>query len=261
MRVTVLGSGTNVHPKRAAAGYVVETDRLLLFDFGPRTLINLNKIGVDRHRLQHFFFSHYHADHFSDFITFFFDALFRAKFVAPRPSLTIYGPSGTRRLFESILREFPGFSAAPFQVTIKELTDRTLRLGETHITAGTVVHSPNLHCQGYRVDYRGASLAYSGDAEYCKGLIELCRGADLAILDCSFPVQRPGKGHMTARDCGRVAQAAGVQRLLLSHFYPVTERYDVRAQARRAFGGRIALAKDRMRIEVTRSSPEAPKSR
>ena len=33
MRLTVLGSGSNVHPKRAAAGYLVETDHVLLFDF------------------------------------------------------------------------------------------------------------------------------------------------------------------------------------------------------------------------------------
>jgi ribonuclease BN (tRNA processing enzyme) len=251
MRVIVLGSGTNIHPKRAAAGYVVETDRLLLFDFGPRTLMNLLKVGVDRHGLRHFFFSHYHADHFSDFITFFFDALFYTKFVAPRPPLTIYGPRGTRRLFESIMEEFPGFSEAPFPVTIRELTDQTIRLGETRITAGTVIHSQNLHCQGYRIDNHGSSLAYSGDAEYCEGLVELCRSADLAILDCSFPAQRPGKGHMTARDCGRVAQAAGVKRLLLSHFYPVAERYDVKAQAGQEFGGRITLARDLMKIEIS----------
>lgn len=250
MRMIVLGSGTNVHPTRAAAGYLVETDRTLLFDFGPRTLMNLIKTGVDRHQLQHIFFSHFHADHFSDFITFFFDAVFHAKYVAPRPPLTLYGPKGTRSLFGTILKEFPGFSSAPFKVSIKEFADRTIRLGQTRITAGTVIHSPNLHCQGYRIEHQGQTLVYSGDAEYCEGLVRLCRGAQVAVLDCSFPVQRPGKGHMTARDCGRVAAAAGVHRLILSHFYPVAERYDVRAQARREFDGRITLAKDRMRIEL-----------
>ena len=89
----------------------------------------------------------------------------------------------------------------------------------------------------------------------------LCRGADVAVLDCSFPVQHPVKGHMTAHDCGRVARAAGVKRLVLSHFYPVAERYDVKAQAREAFAGKIVLAKDRMRIEVIRPSRGAPESR
>src|SRR5207244_2463845 len=88
MRLTVLGSGTNVHPRRAAAGYLVETDQVLLFDFGPRTLMNLIKAGADRHRLRHIFFTHHHTDHFADFLTFFFDAVVHAKLVAPRPGLT-----------------------------------------------------------------------------------------------------------------------------------------------------------------------------
>jgi ribonuclease BN (tRNA processing enzyme) len=64
IRVTVLGSGTNVHPTRAAAGYLVQTDQTFLLDFGPRTLSNLITSGVDRHRITHILFSHFHADHF-----------------------------------------------------------------------------------------------------------------------------------------------------------------------------------------------------
>jgi ribonuclease BN (tRNA processing enzyme) len=51
MDLTILGSGTNVHRTRAAAGYLVQTDQTLLLDFGPRTLMNLIKTGVDRHRI------------------------------------------------------------------------------------------------------------------------------------------------------------------------------------------------------------------
>jgi ribonuclease BN (tRNA processing enzyme) len=254
MRLIVLGSGTNLHPKRAGAGYFVETDHLCLFDLGPRTLMNLLKAGVDRHRIQHIFFSHYHADHFSDFITFFFDAVIQAKLVGPRPPLTVYGPKGTRRLFTAMLKEFPSFSPTPFPVTIKEVTDQTILLGETRITARTVIHSRQIHCQGYRVEYGGTAIAYSGDAEYSKGLVRLCREADVALLDCSFPAQQPGKGHMTARNCGQVAQEAGVRRLILSHFYPVAERYDVIAQAREEFNGRTDMARDRMRIEISLES-------
>src|SRR5216684_3445405 len=226
MRLTVLGSGTNVHPARAAAGYLVETDQLLLFDLGPRTLMNLIKVGADRHRVRHLFITHHHTDHFADFLPFFFDAVFRAKFVAPRPGLTIYGPRGTRRLFGTLVKVVPGFSTAPFPVTITELVDRTIRIGRTRVTAGTVVHSRSLHCQGYRVAHDGAVFTYSGDSEYC---------------------------------AGRVAREAGVKRLVLSHFYPVAERYDVVAQAGRTFGGRITMARDRMRI--TLPSRAAPKSR
>mgnify|MGYP003338745424 FL=1 len=56
MRLTILGSGTNLHPTRAAAGYLVRTDHTMLLDFGPRTLSNLLKTGVDRHRITHILF-------------------------------------------------------------------------------------------------------------------------------------------------------------------------------------------------------------
>src|SRR2546422_2116678 len=215
MRLTVLGSGTNVHPIRAAAGYLVETDQLLLFDFGPRTLMNLITVGADRHRLRHIFFTHHHTDHFADFLTFFFDAVVHAKFVAPRPGLTIYGPRGTRRLFGTLLKVIPGFSRALFPITITELMDRTIRIGRTRVTAGTVRHSRSLHCQGYRVAHDGAVFTYSGDSEYCAGLVELCEGADVPGRAGPVPPQRPGAHHLHAGDCRRRAPQAGVQRLRL----------------------------------------------
>ena len=250
MTLTILGSGTNVHPTRAAAGYLVKTDELLLFDFGPHTLKNLIKTGVNRHRIRHILFSHFHADHFADFVPFFFDAVYHSKFVGTRPDLTIIGPRGTKTLFGVMLKNFPGFSAAQFKTTIREVTDRTFAIGKARITAGTVEHSRRLHCLGYRVEYGGRTLVYSGDAMDCAGLRWLCRKADVAVLDCSFPTQRRGPNHMHAGDCGKVAQAAGVKRLILSHFYPVAERYDVRRQAARHFRGRVAKGRDLMTLKV-----------
>ena len=244
MRLTILGSGTNVHPTRAAAGYLVKTDQLLLLDFGPRTLKNLMKAGVNRHRIRHILFSHFHADHFADFVHFFFDAVFHSKFVGKRPDLTIIGPRGTRKLFGAMLKNFPGFSAARFKTTIREVKDQTFTIGRTRITARTVEHSTRLHCLGYRIEYGGKVFAYSGDSVDCAGLRWLCRQADVAVLDCSFPTQRRGTNHMHAGDCGKVAQAAGIRRLILSHFYPIAERYDVKAQAGRHFNGRITRGRD-----------------
>src|SRR5437899_11991098 len=152
MRLTVLGSGTNVHPTRAAAGYLVETDQLLRFDFGPRTLMNLIKVGADRHRVQHLFITHHHTDHFADFLPFFFDAVFHAKFVAPRPGLTIYGPRGTRRLFGTLVKVGPGFSMAPFPIAITEPGARAIRSGRTRATPATALHRTSPHCQRYRVE-------------------------------------------------------------------------------------------------------------
>jgi ribonuclease BN (tRNA processing enzyme) len=251
MRLTILGSGTNVHPKRAAAGYLVQTDHLLQLDFGPRTLMNLIRTGVDRHRLTHVLFSHYHADHFSDFITYLFDEMIFTKYQGgKRPPLTVIGPPGTTVLFKTIFGMLPGFEQPPFAVRYKEVSDHAFWIGRTKILPRTVTHSPNLHCLGYRVEYKGKALAYSGDSQYCDNLVRLCGDADLAVLDCSFPASQPNPVHLHAGQCGQVAQEAGVGRLILSHFYPPTDRFNVREQAGEAFRGPISIARDRLVFKI-----------
>lgn len=251
MRLTILGSGTNVHPTRAASGYLVQTDQLILLDFGPRTLMNLIKSGVDRHRITHVLFSHFHADHFSDFITFFFDALIHTKHEGGRrPDLTLIGPKGAGPLLRSIMATFPSFSNPPFGVRIREVGGRPFRIGDTLVVPKPVVHVPDLNCVGYRLEYNGKVVVYSGDAQYCDSLVRLCREADVAVLDCSFPANKPGPVHMHAGECGRVAREAGVGCLVLSHFYPVADRYDVKAQAGEEYGGRIRRGKDLLTLRV-----------
>ena len=250
MRLTILGSGTNVHPRRAAAGYLLRTDQTLLLDFGPRTLMNLMRTGVNRHRIEYILFSHYHSDHFADFIPYFFDAVIYSNYVGRRPDLTLIGPRGTTHLFRTLIATLPSFKKARFRTRFKEVSDHPFRIGKTIIIPHTVVHSPGLHCVGYRFEYGGKVFAYSGDAQACPGLVRLCDEADLAVLDCSFPANKPGPGHLHAGECGQVAADAGVRRLMLSHFYPIAERYDVRGQAGQEFGGTITVARDRLTIKI-----------
>jgi ribonuclease BN (tRNA processing enzyme) len=113
-----------------------------------------------------------------------------------------------------------------------------------------MTHVPDLHCVGYRIEYRGKAVVYSGDTQYCDNLVRLCREADVAILDCSFPANKPGPAHLHAGQCGLVAKEAGIGRLVLSHFYPIAERYDVRAQAGEEFTGPVTIGKDLLTIRV-----------
>jgi ribonuclease BN (tRNA processing enzyme) len=47
-----------------------------------------------------------------------------------------------------------------------------------------------------------------------------------------------------------VAREAGIGKLVLSHFYPITERYNVQEQAGETFGGKIVVGKDLMTIKL-----------
>ena len=250
MKVTILGSGTNLHPTRAAAGYLIQADVPILLDFGPRTLSNLLKTGVDRHTIQYLLFTHYHTDHFSDFLTFFFDAICHSMFSEVRPDLNIYGPPGTKRLFRSMFRTFPNWSDPPFGVTLKEVEDRPFAIGDVQVTPLSMTHSDQQICLGYRVEHQGRSVAYSGDAMASSNLVTLCKEVDVAILDCSFSSHAPGGSHMHAEECGRVAKKANAKKLVLTHFYETADRSNVIAQARRHFPGPITKGKDLLTINV-----------
>jgi ribonuclease BN (tRNA processing enzyme) len=254
MQVTILGSGTNIHPTRAAAGYLIQTDLPILLDFGPRTLSNLLKTGVDRHTMKHLLFTHYHTDHFSDFLTFFFDAICHSMFAEIRPDLTIYGPPGTKRLFRAMLRTFPNWSDTPFRVTLKEVKDRPFTIGHTQVTPLTMTHTDQQVCLGYRLEYQGRSVAFSGDAMVSPNLVSLCQYVDLAILDCSFSSHKPGGSHMHAEECGKVAEKANIKKLVLSHFYETADRSNVVTQARRFFSGPTIKGKDLLTLQVGRTS-------
>jgi ribonuclease BN (tRNA processing enzyme) len=167
-----------------------------------------------------------------------------------RGPLTVVGPEGTAKLFRTLFSALPGFQKPPFAVRFKEVSDRPFRVGKTIVRPRTVTHSPGLHCVGYRIEYEGRAVAYSGDSEYCANLVRLCGDADVAVLDCSYSARRPGPVHLHAGQCGQVAREAGVSQIILSHFYPLAERDDLRAQAAETYGGRIRKGTDLLTIQV-----------
>lgn len=252
MEVIVLGSGTNVPAERACAGYLVKADMSFVMDFGYKTFSNLCKVQ-DRSDIGHILFSHLHADHYSDFIPFFQNAFHESK-EKQRRDLTVIGPIGSKELFGKIL-SFPGLGEGRFKTSIREVTDETFDIGNACITVKEVRHVDNLHCNGYRIEYNGKILAYSGDSRLCDEVVELCKNADIAILDCSVPKGFPkdhhlGKNHLGVTGCAEVAKRADVKKLVLSHIYPACNGHDLVKECSEIFDGKIIVAKDLMRIKV-----------
>ena len=120
-----------------------------------------------------------------------------------------------------------------------------------------MTHSDQQICLGYRVEYQGRSMAFSGDAMATPNLVSLCRNANVAILDCSFSSHQPGGSHMHAEECGKVAKKAKIKKLVLSHFYETADRSNVVAQARRHFSGPIVKGKDLLTLKVEKRFQKA----
>ena len=130
----------------------------------------------------------------------------------------------------------------------------TLR-GGARLSTFLVDHEPaGGGARGCLVEQGGTRLVYSGDTRPTERLIEAARGADILIhesggLDANAAeVHRPG--HSTAGDAGRVAAAAGVRRLILTHLPSDPLAAPMLDEARAAFGGPVDLAADLALIDI-----------
>ena len=250
MRLTILGSGSATpQPGRASAGYLLETDRPLLFDFGAGTLATLVRTHVPLHQLEHLFVTHLHADHVADFIPYFFSEVFASR-EHSRKSLHLYGPTGSEQFFMGLLELFPSFREGTFSTHVTELGMAGLTIGQTTIRSHPVPHSESIPSIAYRVDYQGRSFVYSGDLRDGAPLVTLCRGADLAVIEATFREGRPRQGHLTAAAACDIAEAAGVRRLVLTHFEPGWAGQELPPNCHARFSGDVLLATDGMQIEL-----------
>jgi ribonuclease BN (tRNA processing enzyme) len=243
MKVTMLGTGTGVPvPERGYAGILVEVagERIVL-DAGPGTLRQLARTGATFLDVDRLFITHAHPDHCLDLVSF----LFAMRIPNPgrRKPFAIYGPKGLARLLRRLHAAFPGWlTPRGYRLRVRELGETVLRLPGYRVRTHRMHHSTET--LGYRIESRGAVVAYSGDTDVGPGPVALGRAADLLILECSVTDERKVAGHLTPTECGRLAAEARCRHLALTHFYPVFRGYDVRARVRRAYRGRLSLARD-----------------
>ncbi|HEV7702962.1 MAG TPA: ribonuclease Z [Gemmatimonadaceae bacterium] len=101
----------------------------------------------------------------------------------------------------------------------------------------------------------GRTLVITGDTRPSDATIEASRGADLLVHEATFAdeeaVRASETGHSTAREAAKIAAAAGVRRLALTHF---SARYsrdpgELLREAREEFG-EVVLARDGMELEI-----------
>ncbi len=247
MILTILGSGTCVPNKsRNPPGYLIEAGKeLLIFDTGSGILRQLTKNGTDFMKINHIFYSHLHPDHIADMIPILQAMYVSIKYMGKEATkeINLYGPQG-----------FPGFYKKIKETMLPVNDVRTINaiefadtvIGGVKITSAEVLHSNS--SIAYRIEHNKKSVVYSGDTDYCESLVKLCRNADAAILECSFPDKKIG--HLTPAEAATIAAQANVKTLILSHFYPVYDNYDIKKEARKHFKGKIVLAKDLMKINI-----------
>ncbi len=250
IRCTILGTGTSIYRAgRTPAGYLIEGgDAAILMDPGPGAVHRAVAAGMNLATLDAVAVSHLHLDHVSDLGMLFFTL--RSPQVTRTKRLLVVGGPGLDD-YVSGLRALHGTWAQPrgYGRAVQAEAQWRMEIGQLGVQAGPVDHIDG--AMGFRfMSPDGSSLVYSGDTTGCDDLIELAHGADVLVMACSAPDDKPMPGHSTPGIVARVASAAQVQRVVLTHFYPSIDPDTAAAQVSNLTGIPCHAAHDGEVIEA-----------
>ncbi|MBF9066894.1 MBL fold metallo-hydrolase [Streptacidiphilus fuscans] len=103
---------------------------------------------------------------------------------------------------------------------------------------------------GVRLTVSGLVLAYSGDAGPDRRLGELASGADLFVAGATLQGADRDPYLLSAAEAGRWAADTRAARLLLTHFWPGSERSRAVAEASAAYDGEVLAADEGMSLTL-----------
>lgn len=246
VRLTVLGSANAFSSGgRGNAAYLVDDPRgAFTVDFGPTALRALRALDREPEAIDAVLLTHLHGDHFGGLHLLFIDAMYRSR---RRRALTVAGPPGTARTVEAWIALAWGRAARrrrPFALRYVEYAP-----GSAVTVAGRRVRvfaarhqSPPEVSTCLRVETGGRTLAFSGDTRWTEELVELSRGADLFVCECTGALPTPK--HLSWVELAPQIGRLEARRILLSHLSDASRR------ALRTKRGRVRPAEDGMVVEL-----------
>ena len=250
MKLTILGSGTAiVTARRGPSGYLIKIqDKTLLLDSGSGTLKKIAEASSSFKEIDYAIYTHLHPDHVTDLISLLFALRIPSNYKSK--DLTVFGPTGIKEFHLKLTKVFYDFiEPRGYNLTVNELSDGCLDFENFKLKSNLVKHHDN--SLAYRIESKeGKSIVYSGDTDYCESIVDLARDTDLLLLECSYPKHIKVDGHLNPTLAGRIARESNCKKLVLTHFYPICDDYDILGQCKDEFNGEIVLAEDLMTFEV-----------
>ncbi|MCL6634890.1 MAG: MBL fold metallo-hydrolase [Peptococcaceae bacterium] len=233
----------------ACSGYLLRAGGMnVLLEAGNGTLSRLMGF-IDFRRLDAVVVSHLHHDHYLDLFPL-RHAVEGARRDGSRSGpLKLFAPAGPPERFNLLAGYGKAFDAVPIESLPVEkmagvLSARRLDLGCLSFHFVPARHS----LPGYSVAVTGAGrLVFSGDTARTDELAALAEGADLFLCEASgldSDACYLRDSHLTARQAGEVARAAGARRLLITHFWPEYEPAMLAALAEEGFGAPVTAARE-----------------
>lgn len=273
--IVVTGTGIPIADgDRAGAGVLVRRgDQLLQFDAGRATVMRLAAVDVRPGMLSAVFVTHHHSDHLLSL-----DDLALTRWIEyTDEALPVVAPEGPAAGFaRRCLERWEDDSAArahhmgrvtrpEIEVAAFDAADQPTPVWKGDglvVSAVSVRHQPLEPAVAYRVDAPEGVVVISGDTRVCDEVEELARGADVLIHEVALTHSLDGTAwevlleyHADAVELGAMAQRAGVERLVLTHYAPAPRgpsdlaRYESEVR-NGGFTGELIAASDLERITI-----------
>jgi ribonuclease BN (tRNA processing enzyme) len=230
--LTVLGcDGSWPGPGGAGSGYLIQVgDTAVLLDAGPGTFATLQGV-LDPADLDAVVISHHHHDHWTDLFAVDTQARFGTR--RRRTPLPVYAPVR--------VAELAGRDTTPMLEWRDIAHGARAGIGEVSCAFHRTDHADET--LAVRIDGAGRALGYSADSGPGWSVDELGIGLDLLLCEATYTAEHEGTaGHLSARQAGAAAKAAGAQRLVLTHRWPTVDAGAVVSEAEAAFGGPVEQA-------------------
>jgi ribonuclease BN (tRNA processing enzyme) len=260
------------------ANLVMVNDVPFVVDCGAGVSHQLVAAGVPIPSLKYIFITHHHSDHNLEYGNLFYNA-WAAGLSTPIYS---YGPAGLEQMtrtywelnkFDVETRIADEGRPDPRKLLIaKDINDdgMVLQTADVKVTAFRTPHPPITDNFAYKFKTPDGTIVFSSDTNYNPKLAEFAKGADVLVHECMYLpavdrlVLKTKNGatlkkhllesHTTTEDVGRIAAAANVKVLVLSHFVPgdfpdITDD-DWARDVKTNYSGRIIVGKDLMEIAL-----------
>ncbi len=277
--------GTKGGPRVGPPGTPTSTSTLILvngvpyiIDCGYGTSSQLVGAKVALNTVRHVFVTHHHSDHMIELGP----LVYNGWATGLRTQVDVYGPPGTAKM----ITDFLAYMQLDIQTRMADEGRPDLRklvvsrdLAEpgmvfqnpdVKVTAARVPHPPIEQAYAYRFETKDASIVISGDTTYAPKLAEFAKDADVLVHEVMHlggiekllkRVPNPAAlrehliaSHTVPEDVGKIAAAARVKTLVLSHLVPgddpsITDDMWTQGVAKH-FTGRIIVGKDLMEVSL-----------
>lgn len=244
-----------------------------LIDAGEGVVHQLGKAGLEPVDIPVVFLTHLHDDHYAGL-----PALASFAWTVRAERLEVHGPRGTADLVKAICqvmapnarirmaegkfdrtpeefmipREYaPGQIFDDGNVRVSAVANSHFALAPASAAAGDISYS-------LRFETRGRSIVFTGDTGPSAAVTEFAKGADVLVSEMSsfadreavppFVRQHMDREHLSPIEVGKLATAAGVKTLVLTHIGRAGKA-DL-AAVRSEFSGKIILGADLARIAL-----------